>query len=705
MPDEAVEPSIEDRAGQQQRNGWGPIPLPSARKAPPPDGFTGDAPTPSYADWWTVYSDNPAGWGNLGARIPMGVVGIDVDAYSGKNGAATWRALGGPEFPDTVILSARFTPGYDGVSGIRLYRLPEHLSHLDLWGAHDGIEILRFHHRYAVAPGSLHPEGTVYRLFDTRTKAFLDVLPDVATLPLLPDHLADRLTPAGAPWAGHGAPVGVPRRTPDVMCRQSLRILQNAVNGLSTADSRFDQMRDAVWALVKSEDEGHSLGVALDTLKLAYIAVTAKDRREAKAEPPASEFDRALATARAKVDADPTDPMFHQCCTSDERPEPVQPPASSPLGETVESQEWSEPTPYDRAVQRHYAELRVREDAKTLLARHNAGQSPPLAPLSYPVFAAQPDEQEHYRVEALWPAEGRAMLSAAAKSGKTTLVAANLIPSLLDGRPFLGRYATQPVTGGIILLNMEVGPRTLRRWMRAADVPLDDRLTVLNLRGRAASLPLASDHGRADLSRVLRDLGAEVVILDPLAPLLASLGLDENSNTDVARFFSWWAEALDGAGVADDLIVHHTGHAGQRSRGASRFNDEPDAIWTLTKADETDDEDELDVMLGAGPTRFLAAYGRDVDLPAEGLEYDPQTHALTLNEQAKGSESRRKLERRVMACMSDGTPRSKNGIYQAVKGNRNEVMVAIGRLLACGELVDSGARTGNGYPLLILGTA
>lgn len=700
--EETTEPSLEDRAGQQARNGWGPIPLPTRKKAQPPTGFTGDKhPAPSYADWWTIYADEPDRWGNLGARIPMRCVGVDVDAYNGKNGAATWAALDGTTWPATVVLSSRFGPGYDGTSGIRFYRLPDGIEQHDLWGAHDGIEILRFGHRYAVSPGSDHPEGGVYRLVDMRTKQFLDVLPHVDDLPELTIEQATLLTQAGAPWAGQASSTD---RAPDAapMCRRGLQILNRGIHKLSTESSRFDTMRDTTWALVSAEDEGHHIGIALDTLKLAYIAVAAKDRRDQGAEPPGSEFDRAVAGARAKVDANPCDEMLKGCCVTDvdlEAPEPAPQPGDDTQAEP-------EPlTAYDRAVRAKYAELRVLDDARGMLASHRTGDAPSLDPITLHEFLNQPDEDAHYRVGDLWPAEGRVLLAAAAKSGKTTMVAANLIPSLVDGREFLGRYPATPVTGQVVYLNMEVGERTLRRWMREAGIVNAHKVHVLNLRGKSSALTLASEAGRASLAGQLRDLDAEVVILDPLAPVLASLGLDENSNADVARFFAWWSDALTQAGVVDDLVVHHTGHAGQRSRGASRLLDEPDAIWTLTKADSGEDEDELDEMFGDGPTRFLQAYGRDVDLAAEGIEYDPQTHGLALNGQAKGKANGKKIERAIIKAMADGQPRSKNAIIKEVGGKRENAYAAIERLLGTGELVDLGERSRNGYPLLVIGTA
>lgn len=702
--EDADDPTVADRAAAQAHNGWGPIPLPTGKKAQPPRGFTGgEHPMPGFADWYATFDDNPAAWGNLGARIPEQVVGVDVDAYDGKNGAATWKALGGPDWPDTVVLSSRFAAGYDGASGIRFYRLPDGVDQGDLWGAHDGIEILRFGHRYAVSPGSDHPNGGVYRLFDTRTREFVDVLPPVDTLPVLTLDQGSRLSTAGAPWRGEASE---PRaKDPSPMCAYTSGILNRALGDLEHADSRYGTMSSAVWALVAGEDEGHHLGQGLTVLRLAYFAATAEDRKASGSESPLSEFDRNLRDAYAKVAASPTDDMFKGCCSTDvprERVSVLEESTAPVLDEYAPDDETSTQRLRRFAALEELRRLVAHDDAKTMLAESKAGAVPELKPIAWPDFASEPDEEECYRVADLWPAEGRVMLSAAAKSGKTTMIAANLIPSLLDGRDFLGRSSTQPVTGGIVYLNMEVGPRILRRWMRDAGVPMDPRLLVVNLRGKASTLTLDTPAGRQRLANVLMAHDAEIVILDPLAPVLASLNLDENSNSDVARFFGYWSEALALAGVKDDLIVHHTGHAGERSRGASRLNDEPDAIWTLTKSDGGEDVDELDAMFGAGPTRYLQAYGRDVDLAAEALEYDPQTHALTLTGQAKGKANGKAIERKVIAVLATSPGMSREAICKAVGGKKSTTWTAIQALIESGEVVDSGGKTNNGYPLLIL---
>lgn len=694
-PIEGSDPALQERAAQQSRNGWGPLPLPTGKKAMPPKGFTGaGSPMPSYADWYTVYDEQPARWGNLGARIPKGVVGIDVDAYDEKNGAATWALIGGPDLPETVVLSSRFGPGYDGKSGIRLYRLPDSVEESMLWGAHDGIEILRYSHRYAVSPGSLHPNGSYYRAVDTRTKTFLDVLPPADGLPVLAIEQARLLTVAGAPWASDVVE-GERKRDDNPQCAYTSRLLNRAIGDLQNKDSRYDTMSSAVWALVNGEDEGHHLGEALTILKLAYVGVAAGDRRDAGHEPPDSEFDRNVADAYRKVGANPTDPMMRACCSTPELPETVGLP-----DEVVEEDDEEEDAPesaYDREVRRQYVELRIREDAYALLNEHQVGDAKPLSGLLLPDFLATDYGPERYRVTDLWPAEGRVLLAAAAKTGKTTMVACNLIPSLVDGTPFLSpKHDVTPVEGTVIYFNLEVGERTMQRWMADAGIVNRDKVIVVNLRGSASALTLSSVKGRKRLASFIRGNGGEVALLDPLAPLLASLGLDENSNSDVAKFFGYWSETMHDAGVLDDFVVHHTGHAGERSRGASRLLDEPDAVWTLTKDQAGEGEDQLSAVFSVAPTRFLQAYGRDVEMPAEELGFDPETRLLSLTGTSKSRAKKRNRDMssmdQIRALMADGVARTKTNIGKALTVGNDHKSGAVQTFIDSGHLYDSGVR-------------
>lgn len=118
---------------------------------------------------------------NLGLRMPPGVIGIDVDAYDGKKGAVTLAELedkAGSRLPATWVLTARD----DRASGIRLYRVPADTKLAD----QTDIEMIQRHHRYAMAAGSLHKTGRLYRLLRSDTWTESPVIPNVDELPLLP---------------------------------------------------------------------------------------------------------------------------------------------------------------------------------------------------------------------------------------------------------------------------------------------------------------------------------------------------------------------------------------------------------------------------------------------------------------------------------------------------------------------------------------
>lgn len=133
----------------------------------------------------------------LGERLPKGVIGIDVDAYDGKNGAQTlgdWEAQFGP-LPATYRVTARI----DGVSGIRLYRVPVGFYPKEM--PNSGVEFLDHHHRYMAAPPSWHHTGQRYRLILPNGKrSKTGVLPSLDDIPVLPQAYLDGL-PASATMA------------------------------------------------------------------------------------------------------------------------------------------------------------------------------------------------------------------------------------------------------------------------------------------------------------------------------------------------------------------------------------------------------------------------------------------------------------------------------------------------------------------------
>jgi hypothetical protein len=129
---------------------------------------------------------------NLGGRVPVGIIGIDVDQYGPKHGLETiaeHEASLGP-LPPTYIITAR---PYDTGSGIRLFAVSEDWEGPGALG--NGVELVQRHHRFVAAPGSLHHTGCRYRLYhqDTGATRLRPVLPPRDGLPAMPDEWLDGL--------------------------------------------------------------------------------------------------------------------------------------------------------------------------------------------------------------------------------------------------------------------------------------------------------------------------------------------------------------------------------------------------------------------------------------------------------------------------------------------------------------------------------
>jgi len=175
-----------------------PLPLPPQAKQYPPKGVTGRLgvdPTPGKVKAWCR---NRQPRTNVALRLVTGVVGIDVDAYGGKQGERTLarleQLLG--SLPATVVSTSRT----DGVSGIGLFQVPPGR----LWtpavrarqqdGSVTGhIDVIQRSHRYAVVWPSVHPERRLYRWYDHGGDV-LDRVPTLAEVPQLPASWVEYLT-------------------------------------------------------------------------------------------------------------------------------------------------------------------------------------------------------------------------------------------------------------------------------------------------------------------------------------------------------------------------------------------------------------------------------------------------------------------------------------------------------------------------------
>jgi hypothetical protein len=328
-----------------------------------------------------------------------------------------------------------------------------------------GIEIIQAHHRYVVCWPSVHPEGRTYEWVNEATGAA--EIPPIESLPYLPAAWIDRLTAANT--AHHKADVdgddirefleALPDGDP---CQHIQRAAGIALSG----SSRHDAYNHATLAVLSRGRQG---GACIDDY-MAELALN-EEPREGTADATGATQDDEPATG-AQDDTNP--------------------PSDA----------------YERAVRMEASKLKLRDDAKQMLARYKAGQAPAIDGIDLGTFLSQPDEVIAYRVDRLWPSNGRVLLAAAAKAGKTTMMT-NLLACLADGGQFLGVYTVEPIAQGrtVVYINLEVGQSQMRRWLRRTGVVNVDRIHVVNLRGQASALTLASEDGRKRIADYLRRHG------------------------------------------------------------------------------------------------------------------------------------------------------------------------------------------------------
>jgi hypothetical protein len=262
--------------------GWRPLPLPANKKSSPPNDWTGgskphsgEVPSKSQMAQWAL--EYPQG--NIAVSPPRTVLGIDVDAYGTKAGAATLAAAVAEwgELPATWVSTSRAMP-----SGIRWFQIPPDLAWPGQLPQGGGIELIRWDHRYAVVEPSMHPDtGAEYGWIGPDGVRESGSFPAPEELPALPEAWVIGLT-NGKKWEARAEadldPAEVQQWIEDrgdfPLCGAMDRTLRRHLETLRTAGpdgGAHDQMRDAVWAVVGDAQGGHrGLWKALARLRAAF---------------------------------------------------------------------------------------------------------------------------------------------------------------------------------------------------------------------------------------------------------------------------------------------------------------------------------------------------------------------------------------------------------------------------------------------------
>jgi len=297
-----------------------------------------------------------------------------------------------------------------------------------------------------------------------------------------------------------------------------------------------------------------------------------------------------------------------------------------------------------------YEERKQRERERQQILRELKAEQ--RGEIKYPVgwsldeLLLMPNGHEPFRIHSLWPTNGKVLLTAQQKAGKTTMVA-NLLRALVNGELFLGMYdIDDPLVGRVGLIDNEMDTMQLGGLLGGIGISAEssDRVHGWALRGMSSTFNLIDPELRLWWIEEFKRWECEVIILDVLGVALNSCGFSENSNDEVTTFFSIWDEITAQAGVSETLFVHHMGHEQARARGASRLRGGIDVEWLIFYGPDED----------GNPTRerFFKSTGRaDIDHPETVLEFNRADHSLRLGTLGKDRQAALKDSKMLAALV------------------------------------------------------
>lgn len=253
--------------------------------------------------------------------------------------------------------------------------------------------------------------------------------------------------------------------------------------------------------------------------------------------------------------------------------------------------------------------------------------------------AREPVPKIKWAVDGLLRINGRMIISALRKAGKTTLVL-NLVTARAAGGMFLGEYECSPPDEGksVVWLNLELSAEQAREWIQALVVEdeVARRLVAAHLRGTVSRYAPTTDTGRDNLTKLLQDHRGQCVVIDPIAPLMAACGLSINDDKDVAVFMLAVDRIAAAAGVTEVIYIAHIGKGAEEgvemAKGSSRWEEAVDCVVTMGVEKESQ-------------RRWFRAIGRGVDMPEQHLVFNQATLGLHL---ADGSRSTLHLEELIL---------------------------------------------------------
>lgn len=541
-------PALRDLAIGYHKAGWHPIELPAGAKGPPPEGRTGYG----GADM-TLEEIEAAPWlGNLGLRMPVDVIGLDVDVYRG--GGRTLQDLFarcGP-LPLTWISHS----GRNDGSGIRYYRVPVGLA----WVAGlAGMDIIQRPHRYGAAWPSTHPDGRPYGWL-TQAEGPTTELPVVEELPELPWAWIRELSRAQATDVG-ARPQAVDQDALEAFLSAHTQADQPSYVG-TIADhftdrwragySRHDTMQHCLtWAM---ECVRAGVAAAMPTVHLLgerWVQAVDPDERRAqlRADHRTTEFEAMLRHAIGKVQAKTEAEMLR-------------------LHDDIAGVPMRGAPPGTDVIDGYQPEL----------SGETASEDDGLPrPLDWAAFIRRDTTPQPWLVEGLWP-WGRALaLWASAKTGKSELALWCAAKLALGEHPWTGA-PVEPVD--VAYFDFEMCEDDLDDRLAAFDFdPL--KLGRLHYFLLPALHALDVERGGAEVEALVERCGARAVVFDTFG---RSVQGEENEADTVRAFYRYTGSRLKRAGVGYLRTDHAGKDMAKGQRGSSAKRDDVDVVWSMTRS-------------------------------------------------------------------------------------------------------------------------
>ncbi|MGE3795809.1 MAG: AAA family ATPase [Dehalococcoidia bacterium] len=292
----------------------------------------------------------------------------------------------------------------------------------------------------------------------------------------------------------------------------------------------------------------------------------------------------------------------------------------------------------DRKMLARIADREIRqEELEREAARLSLGRPTRLSDM-----LADPPTAPLWLVPDLLHAEKtRGLVIGEAKAGKSTFVH-NLLGSLTSGSWFLDQYQVQREVR-VAYVDLELGERLAYEWLEPIPGMKADNVEYYDRVGQGRKLDCRAEGLRRRWAQELADLGIDILIIDPISPVISALGLSEDSS-EVRGLLDSFDELANLAGMSGVIVCHHAGHSNvERGRGSSAFNDWYTARMSILLQDGRVDLPRKFTVTGRGiaPVRG-AELTKDLDgrlrlsFPSGTYASDPfvshRDHELTLAE-------------------------------------------------------------------------